>query len=652
MKNTKKKRLGEKLIERGSLSVEDLQSALNEQRGKTILLGDLLLARGLVSKQDLAATLKETLGIDYVDVTTVSIDPSVLKLIPRDMATENSVLPLLRDGKKLVVAMANPQNIRFIDQMRFTLGLEVSPVLAFSDEISLAIEHLYSELPEKRRSDNPIPSAGLQGSNSLPTSKVVRSSLELAHHIVTIDEDQAVSFESSRLLPKESGRDIATEVELARQNQSTPAVRIFSSIISKALRERASDVHIDPGTNGSIARLRVDGMLRDLMEIPHELKSALISRIKILADMDIAERRMPQDGRVMVQIGQDKIDLRVSTLPTQHGEKAVIRLLNPNATAVDFAGLGLSEVTASLLRKVLTQPQGMLLVTGPTGSGKTTTLYAALNQIRSRTKNIITVEDPIEYVLEGINQVQVNIKAGRTFATCLRSILRQDPNVIMVGEIRDAETADIALSSSQTGHMVLSTLHTNDSIAAITRLLDLGITAYLIAASVSAFMAQRLVRKLCVCCREEDVSPEFAALLLSAGVNNVKRMSVPVGCPACHESGYKGRIGIYEILFMTEQIRAAIQSGSSSDEIRKIVRGGGFRPMQEQALEKVRTGQTSLEEVFRVFTFETVSFIRCASCHRDIGPAVLFCPYCGSDRRAAVGREGNEDHLEEPVITV
>ena len=361
---------------------------------------------------------------------------------------------------------------------------------------------------------------------------------------------------------------------------------------------------------------------------------------------------MPQDGRLIVHVGQNKIDLRVSTLPTQHGEKAVIRLLNPDATTVDFDGLGLSEATASSLRKVLVQPQGMLLVTGPTGSGKTTTLYAALNRIRSRTKNIITVEDPIEYVLEGINQVQVNIKAGRTFATCLRSILRQDPNVIMVGEIRDAETAEIALSASQTGHMVLSTLHTNDSVAAITRLLDLGITAYLVAASVSAFMAQRLVRRLCVCCREEDISPELAALLLSVGVNDVKRMFVPVGCPACHDSGYKGRVGIYEILFVTEQIRAAIQSGSSSDEIRKIVRGGGFRPMQEQAFEKARIGETSLEEVFRVFTFETVPFFRCVLCHRDIGGAVLFCPYCGTDRRTAVSHKGEPDHVEKPVMVV
>ena len=339
MTNVKKKKLGERLIQRGSISQEDLESALREQRGKTILLGDLLLARGLVSKDDLAGTLKEIFGIDYVDVTTTDIDRSLLKLIPRNIATENCALPLYRDGKKLVVAMANPQNIGFLDQMRFTLGLEISPVLGFSDEISLAIENLYSNRPEQGGSDSSISPAELKDSRPVPASSVARSSPELAHQIVTVEDNQPVRFESSRLTPKEPSRDVATEVELARQNQSTPAVRIFSSIVSKALRERASDIHIDPQTTGSVVRLRVDGMLRDLMEIPPELKGALISRIKILADMDIAERRMPQDGRVMVQIGQDKLDLRVSTLPTQHGEKAVIRLLNQSATAVDFAGL-------------------------------------------------------------------------------------------------------------------------------------------------------------------------------------------------------------------------------------------------------------------------------------------------------------------------
>jgi general secretion pathway protein E len=380
------------------------------------------------------------------------------------------------------------------------------------------------------------------------------------------------------------------------------------------------------------------------MQVPPELKNALISRIKILGDMDIAERRAPQDGRIMVQTATVKIDLRVSTLPTQHGEKTVIRLLNSEAANVGFADLGLSEATAIALTKVLKQPQGMLLVTGPTGSGKTTTLYAALNQMRSRTKNIITVEDPIEYVLEGINQVHVNAKAGRTFASCLRSILRQDPNVIMVGEIRDAETAEIALSASQTGQMVLSTLHTNNSVAAITRLLDLGMPAYLISASVSAIMAQRLVRRLCPkCTREELLTPEFTALLLSAGARPMRTMFVPVGCSECNDSGYKGRVGVYEILFVNERMREAIQSGASADDIFQIARSGGLKRMQEEALDIARKGQTSLEEAFRVFTFESAPSVHCLSCSRDLSAGFLYCPHCGADRRLETSDNKNRD---------
>jgi type IV pilus assembly protein PilB len=435
VKNTKKKKLGERLVERGSVSSQDLEKALNEQQGKTILLGDLLLARGLVSRDDLAVTLKELLGIEYVDLSSVNIDPAALKLMTRAVAAEHLALPLYKEKNKLVVAMSNPQNMIFLERLRFRLGMDVAPVLSFSDEISAAIELWYSKSPKDgERTADTVPTAATSqptaSSRVPPSVSIGRTSMELSHQIVTADESQSIRFELAKAGPKETGRDIATEVELARHEQSSPAVRMFSSVIAKALSEKASDIHIDPQTSGSIVRLRVDGMLRDLMEVPHEIKGALISRIKILADMDIADRRAPQDGRIMVMAGERKIDLRVSTLPTQHGEKTVIRLLDPESAQVNFAALGLSESAANALRKVLGQPQGMLLVTGPTGAGKTTTLYAALNQIRSRTKNIITVEDPVEYMLDGVNQVQVNVKASRTFESCLRSILRQDPNVI------------------------------------------------------------------------------------------------------------------------------------------------------------------------------------------------------------------------------
>jgi type II secretory ATPase GspE/PulE/Tfp pilus assembly ATPase PilB-like protein len=363
-----------------------------------------------------------------------------------------------------------------------------------------------------------------------------------------------------------------------------------------------------------------------------------VSRVKILADMDIAERRVPQDGRFLVQIGGSHLDLRVSTLPTHYGEKVVMRLLDPSSTRVGFTELGLDEHNSKALSTILSMPQGMLLVTGPTGSGKSTTLYSAINALRSPNINIITVEDPVEYKIEEINQVQVNPKIGLTFATCLRSILRQDPNVIMVGEIRDIETAEIALRASQTGHMVLSTLHTNDAISAITRLLDLGVPPFLIASSLTAIIAQRLVRKLCACRDEVPMTPDYASRLLSAGIVDFEsKMYQPVGCAKCEDSGYKGRTGIYEMLIVDDQIRNAIRGGVRDDEVRNMARSGGMRLMQEDALEKVKAGITTIEEVLRVISFEQALAMRCRNCGKALAPTFLFCPYCGAGTRQVGG---------------
>ncbi len=637
----KKKRIGERLVERGKLSAADLESVLKEQRGKTILLGELLLDRGLVTKKDLSGTLTEIFQVECVDVKTAEIDPGAAKLIPQRIAEQYKALPLRRDGKQLIVVMTDPQNLQALDQLRFSSGLDISPRLGFRDEIVEAIEKLYGASPapsDHKTAGSPAGEAHKSQHASASPKKaeqVLRTSAELMHDITKLREEPSIQFETAKLGAPDPNAAALRELASAQHNQQTPAVRIFSSVVGAAIREGASDIHIDPQTNGAVVRIRVDGMLRDLMDVPLDVQASLISRIKILGGMDIAERRAPQDGRVLVRSGDIRVDLRVSTLPTQHGEKAVIRLLNPQATKVDFTDLGLSQRTADGLRKIITQPQGMLLVTGPTGSGKTTTLYAALNQIRARTKNIITVEDPVEYMLEGINQVQVNAKAGRTFANCLRSILRQDPNVIMIGEIRDLETAEIALSSSQTGHMVLSTLHTNDSVSAIVRLLDLGIPSFLIASSLSAVIAQRLLRRLCTCRQEAPLSPQFAALLLSAGVTDFGDiMYVPVGCDVCQNTGYKGRVGVYEILFVNEQTRSAIRSGGNPDEIRRMARTEGMRLMQEEAIDKAKVGVTSLEEIFRVIPFESIPpVVRCATCKRDVASSFLFCPHCGADRR-------------------
>ena len=415
------------------------------------------------------------------------------------------------------------------------------------------------------------------------------------------DEIEFISTSS-----RQANRDAAQEIQAELLRRTTPAVKIVSDVIRAAHLKRTSDIHIEPQAGEVIIRIRVDGVLRDLRRVPRAMQNSLISRIKILADMDIAERRTPQDGRFMVRLGNASIDMRVSTLPTQYGEKIVMRLLDSQMGIMSLTELSMPPKVEKALRQVLSQPQGMLLVTGPTGSGKSTTLYAALNLIRHTAVNIVTVEDPVEYVLPGINQVHVNNKAGLTFASCLRSILRQDPNVVMIGEIRDKETAEIALKAAQTGHLLLSTLHTNDSLSAITRLLDLGVPAFMIASSVTGILAQRLVRRLCQC--RQQVQPSAAVLerLAALGMTQpIDRLYAAVGCKACDQTGYLGRIGVYEFLVFDETVRAAVRSGQNSDNIRDVLRAAGLRLMQDDALDKIQQGITSVEEIARVVPAQT-----------------------------------------------
>jgi type IV pilus assembly protein PilB len=595
-----RKRLGEVLCEHQSISAETLEQAIRDQQGKTLFLGELLLQRALVDKPALVQALEEVTGLKYLDARHAAPSPEALELIPRASAERYNLLPLSRNGTRVTVIMAEPQNLRLVDELRFLCGGEIAPCLGFRQEILEAIERCYpSAEPE-------APSA------SLPSLTAVGPA--------------DVEFFSAGAGPRGQAAIAQFQEELRRDH--TPAVEVVSTILFHAAQRGASDVHIEQHAESALVRLRVDGILRELTHIPAGLRIPVISRIKILADMDIAERRSPQDGRFLMRIGDVRLDLRVSTLPTQYGEKVVIRLLNPTAASANFHELGFSQQNSMALAHVLAQPQGMLLVTGPTGSGKSTTLYAALSLLRSPGVNIVTVEDPIEYVLEGVNQVQVNPRAGRTFAACLRSMLRQDPNVIMVGEIRDQETAEIALQASQTGHLVLSTLHTNDSVAAITRLLDLGVPAFLVASSVSAVMAQRLVRKLCSCSAEVPATPEYAAHMTAARLP-AAHMHVPRGCEVCGRTGYKGRVGIYELLPIDEELRAAIRNGKKDDEIRTLARASGMKLMQEDALRKVRVGVTALEEVMRVVPFEENAALHCPACNEGLAPTFAFCPYCG-----------------------
>jgi type IV pilus assembly protein PilB len=617
----KKKKLGEVLRERGHISAGDLSKIVAEQQGKVIRLGELMLERSLVTKEELASALEAVTAVPYVNCAEVTPDAEVLHLIPRNLAVRGCVFPIRRDGKKLVVAMAEPQNIGLSDELKFTSGATISPRLGFRTEIFTAIEKFYG--------------GKVSAAEGLASEPAAASAEQP-------EPGPAMEFVSTST--RQANKDAIQEAQAELVRRHTPAVRLTSEVIMAASAKHASDIHIEPQVDGVIVRIRVDGVLRDLQRVPAALQNSFISRIKILADMDIAERRNPQDGRFLVKMGStQQIDMRVSSLPTQYGEKIVMRLLNPGETVRGFAELGLPPAVESTLLTALAQPQGMMLVTGPTGSGKSTTLYAALNHLRKPEVNIVTVEDPVEYVLPGVNQVHVNVKVGLTFASCLRSILRQDPNVIMVGEIRDKETAEIAMKAAQTGHLVLSTLHTNDSVAAVTRLLDLGIPPFMISSSITAIMAQRLVRRLCTCKGTDEPTVANLERMEQLGqMEPVSSIFVPKGCDLCELTGYRGRVGIYEILPFDETIRDAVRTGVRNEDIRNHMRDIGMKLMQEDALDKIITGMTSIEEISRVVPVHTGSFPECAQCGRRISPTFQFCPHCGVKRQ---GSDTPHSHL-------
>jgi type IV pilus assembly protein PilB len=603
------KRLGDVLIQRGSLSPELLNRAigLQQEQEKDKRLGEILLKDGLVSKVEIGQALEQIQGIPYVECPPQSIEDSVLDLVPQTIAIRCCALPLEIRGRKLVVVMAEPQNLSYLDELRFRVGMPIFPLFSFREDILSAIDKFYG--------------------TGLPTGE-------------TPEEESETVFGRQEMLTDVEfiAEDVDEEVneaqrELNAGRKRTPAVQYLSTIMCSAVEKSASDIHIEPRAGATLVRIRVDGILRELLTMPSEFQSAVVSRIKILSNMDISERRVPQDGRFLMQHKGRRLDLRVSTLPTHFGEKVVIRVLDPRSTLITLDQLGFSERLATRLKNILSLPQGMLLVTGPTGSGKSTTLYGALNLLRSPRNNIVTVEDPVEFMLEGVNQVQVRPKAGLTFATCLPSILRQDPDVIMIGEIRNGETAEIAMNASQTGHLVLSTLHTNDSIGAITRLLDLGVPAYLIAASVTGVLAQRLVRRLCACRREKPASAAYTQKLARIGVANPEQYKLeyePLGCSACDATGFKGRVGIYEMLPIEDSIREAIHSQAGADAILAVARISGFRTLQEDGLEKLKQGLTSLDELQRLIPWDSIKAQRCHSCSREIPASAGFCPQCGT----------------------
>ncbi|MBI3329544.1 MAG: Flp pilus assembly complex ATPase component TadA, partial [Nitrospinae bacterium] len=513
------------------------------------------------------------------------------RTISEELARKHACLPLKVEGNSLLLAMANPWDYEAIQDVQFASSLMVRPVVASRTEVLDAIEAHYATEDRLQAFVGNVPDAA--------------DFRILAQDTEELDLDK-LDVRSAAALP--------------------PVVKLCNVIILDAIKAQASDIHLEPGLHDVQVRLRVDGVLRSYTQVPKWLQNAVVSRLKILAKLDIAERRRPQDGRIKVQVQRKTMDIRVSTLPTHFGEKVVMRLLG-SGQIPSFQEMGFSDAQGATVESSLTQPQGMILVTGPTGSGKTTTLYSMIMKRKSMEVNIVTVEDPIEYQLPGINQVQVNIKAGLTFANCLRSILRQDPDVILVGEIRDLETAEIAFQSALTGHLVLSTLHTNSAVATITRLLDLGVEPFLITSAVLLVMAQRLARRICLRCQER-YTPAKELLETFRLTGDDGAFYRGQGCPACGQTGYAGRIGIYEVMRLTPRLKELLHRRASEAEIRKIAALEGTRSLLEGAMEKVRQGVTTLEEVRRVIELEAEEIIRCPKCHAFTHQDFSTCPYC------------------------
>ena len=585
------KKMGPLLLQAGLLTEKELVQTQELARRRRVSLLDVLLEEKRVSEENLADTLAQWLKLPRVRLASVTIEPEALKVVNQEMARKHVCLPVKVEGKALVLAMANPADFEAIQEFEFSTGLTIRPVVASRTEILDGIETHYE--PEERLQD----------------------------FLANVTE--ATEFS----LVEAEGEDGALDTEASRTAaEQAPVVKMCNLIIQDAIRAGASDIHVEPELNDIRVRFRIDGVLRDYMHIPKWLHMPLVSRVKILSKLDIAERRLPQDGRIKVQQQNKSLDLRISTLPTHFGEKVVMRLLG-SSKIPELPEMGFTVPQIAVVEAALNQPQGLILTTGPTGSGKSTTLYSMLQKRRSPEVNIITVEDPIEYQIPGINQVQVNVKAGLTFASCLRSILRQDPDVILVGEIRDLETAEIAFHSAMTGHLVLSTLHTNSSLATIARLLDLGVDPFLISSSVTLIMAQRLARRVCQRCKEiyTPASGLLERLHLDEPNINFYRGK---GCASCGNTGYAGRVGLYELMRMTPTIKELVNRKAPEIEMRKAAGLAGTRFLLEDAMEKVRQGITTLEEVLRVIQLQEEEITRCPKCNSFINLDFSTCPYC------------------------
>jgi len=590
-------KLGEILVRENLISPQHLREALDYQREHGGRLGFNLVKLGLVSDDMITAVLSRQYGIPSVNLDLFHIDETVLRLIPQEVAQKYSVLPLSRVGATLTLAMVDPTNVFAMDDVKFMTGLNVEPVVVAEASIQEAIAKYYGSTKEielSTLSDEVVyEGAGKNANGGITHADLVG--------LDTIDFDASGHAELEVVEDNEE-IDLTT---LSRLSEDAPVVRLVNVLLVDALRRGASDIHVEPYEKELRIRFRIDGVLYDIMHPPLKLRDALISRVKIMSKLDISEKRLPQDGRIKIKVKVDsrsrELDFRVSTLPTLFGEKVVLRLLDKENLMLDMTKLGFEPESLEKFQRNISKPYGMVLVTGPTGSGKTNTLYSALQSLNTIETNIMTAEDPVEFNLVGINQVQMKEQIGLNFAAALRSFLRQDPNIILVGEVRDFETAEIAIKAALTGHLVLSTLHTNDAPSTISRLMNMGIEPFLVATSVNLIQAQRLIRRICKDCKQDHPTPPEAMIEVGFTAEEAKKLKTykGKGCSTCNNTGYKGRIGLYEVLEVTDEIRELILIGASALELRKKAIDDGMISLRESGLHKIRNGVTTIEEVVR-----------------------------------------------------
>jgi type IV pilus assembly protein PilB len=562
-------RIGELFVRKGLITTDQLFSALEKQKqlGGHKQLGDLLVSMGAITERDRVRALGEHWGVDYTDLSEQAVDPAIATLISQDLARRYKVIPLSVEGNRLRLAMKNPLDIFATDEIRLITGKEVDPVIATEEDILTAIQNSYRN-----------------------------SGQEMESVLRDFEDDVALD-------QKRPDQEMTVEEQL-KQAEEAPVVKLANMVIARGVLEKASDIHIEPTREAVKVRYRIDGILIDGILIPKTAQASLTSRIKIMAEMDIAEKRVPQDGRISMLVEGRPYDFRVSTLPAVYGEKIVMRILDKSNISVGLHKLGLLPHTFEMFESMLMRTYGIILVTGPTGSGKSTTLYSCLSKVCSGEKNILTIEDPVEYELAGITQVGVNNRAGMTFAAGLRAMLRQDPDIVMVGEMRDQETAMIAIEAALTGHLVFSTLHTNDAPGAVARLMDMGVEPFLIASATVGVMAQRLLRRVCDKCKHPYEPPRDAIKRLGMNIEEIEKSRVTFfrgrGCEVCKGTGYKGRVGCYELMPVTDKVRELILAHASSYAIREAAIEAGMKTLKEDAMEKILLGVTTLEESLRV----------------------------------------------------